>query len=159
VLTHPAQHLRLCPKIMPIAYKLRPTTLTYLALFFLVMALWNGLRFIEVAVFHSVLDEYKIREGSLYLGITGGFWCITGLVIFWGLWSRRVWAWYASFASVIGYGVWFWFDRLVFRIPNVNWSFAMMVTVPFVLIPIIVLLTPGIRRSFKKEMYERKSQI
>jgi hypothetical protein len=144
---------------MSIINKSRPAALTCLALFFLVMALWNGLRFIEVAIFHGVLDEYKIHWGSLFIGFTGGFWFITGLAIFWGLWYMKTWAWFASLASVIGYGGWYWIDRLVLQIQNDNWSFALTVTVLFVFVPIIVLLTPRIRRSFRKELYERKSKV
>ena len=135
----------------------RPIGLILLALFILGLALWNGLRLFESIVFGSVFNVYQARPGILYISITGGLWFLVGLATFLGLWFEKVWAWLATFMGVLGYTSWWWFDRLIFQYPHLNWPFALVATFFLIMIPIILLLSPGPRRVFLKGSDERKS--
>jgi len=111
----------------------RPTSITLLALFVLGLALWNGLRMTKAIVFWSIMKEYNAKPGPLYVALGGGFWLVTGLTIAWYLWRGKAWAWFAALGSTVGYGTWYWFDRLVFQEPHSNRSFALISTILLIL--------------------------
>jgi hypothetical protein len=121
-----------------------------LALFVLGLALWNGLRLIQAIGFWSIIIEYRGEPGPLYVAIFGGFWFLAGLSITWGLWQRKTWAWFGALGGAVGYGFWYWFDRLVFQKPHSNWPFALASTVFFVLCFSIMLRRGVIQFFFQK---------
>jgi hypothetical protein len=110
----------------------RPTSVTLLSLFILGLSLWNGLRLVQAIAFWSILEEYQASPGPLYIAISGGTWLLTGLFIVWGLWRGKVWAWIAALGSMLSYGTWYWFDRLVLQEPHSNWPVALVFTVIFI---------------------------
>jgi hypothetical protein len=108
----------------------RPFGVTFLALIMVFAAVGNGLRLSEAVFFWKIFEEYSVYP--LYITISGGFWFLAGLSITWGLWQRKTWAWFAALGGAVGYGSWYWFDRLVFQEPHSNWPFALVSTVFFV---------------------------
>ena len=132
----------------------RSVSVTLLSIFNLVVSSWNGLRLVQGIIFWSVMQSYKARLGPIYIIISGGIWLVIGLVISWGLWERKSWAWFATIASTLIYGIWYWFDRLILQKPHDNWSFALTITLVFIVFSFSVLLSPKTRQSFLKDTYE-----
>jgi hypothetical protein len=116
----------------------RPPSITLLALFILGLSLWNGLRLVQAIAFWSILKEYQATPGPLYTATSGGFWFLVGLFIVWGLWQGKAWAWSSALGGTLGYGFWYWFDRLVFQEPHSNWHFALASTVILILFFIVL---------------------
>jgi UDP-N-acetylmuramyl pentapeptide phosphotransferase/UDP-N-acetylglucosamine-1-phosphate transferase len=140
--------IRLCNSNM--SEDRRPTSVTILAVFVLGLALWNGLRLIQAIGFWSIIKEYHSEPGPLYIAICGGSWFLVGLLITWGLWQRRTWAWFCAIGGTIGYGFWYWFDRLVFQKPHSNWPFALVSTIVFLLWASIMIRRDVIQFFFQK---------
>lgn len=136
--------------------KVRSTSITLLALFFLWLAAWNGLRFGETIFFWKTLVIYGANP--LYIAISGGVWFIAGLLLVWGLWFGKTWGWPAALAGTVGYNAWYWFDRLVLQKPHANWPFALIVNIVLLLLILTILFAPGTRRFFKRDANERKPQ-
>jgi len=107
----------------------RPTSVTLLVLLTLAIAIWNGLRLVQSIVFWSILKEYHADPGPLYGTLIGGGWFLVGLPIAWGLWHGKAWAWFSALVGAVGYGSWYWFDRLVLQEPHSNWPFALVLTI------------------------------
>jgi len=107
----------------------RPTSVTLLVLLTLAIAIWNGLRLVQSIVFWSILKEHHADPGPLYGTIFGGCWFLAGLSIAWGLWHGKTWAWFSALVGAVGYGSWYWFDRLAFQEPHSNWPFALVLTI------------------------------
>jgi hypothetical protein len=110
----------------------RPTSVAVLSLFILGLSLWNGLRLGQSLLSWSILKEYQAQPGPLYDAISGGAWFIIGLLITWGLWRGRVWAWYGAPSGAVIYGSWYWIDRLIFQETHSNWPFALVSTIIFI---------------------------
>ncbi len=128
----------------------RPIRVTLLALLSLAIAIWNGLRLEQALVFWSILKEYQAEPGPLYTAICGGFWLLAGLFIVWGLWWGKAWAWFAALGGAAGYGSWYWFGRLVLQKPHSNWPFALVTTVIFLFIILLILFSSRDRKFFSK---------
>jgi hypothetical protein len=135
----------------------RPFAIKFLALYSLILAIWNGLRLVQGIIFWSILDEYKAKPGSIYIVVSGGIWFFIGLMISWGVWEKKFWAGYAVIIGASFYGAWYWCDRLIFQRSHINWPYAAVVTLVLITIPFTLLLSRRTRQSFSKDNYERKS--
>lgn len=107
----------------------RPTCLTLLALLSLAIAAWNGLRSVQSIIFWSILKEYQAAPGPLVGTISGAGWFLIGVSITWGLWHGKSWAWFSALGGALGYGFWYWFDRLILQGTHSNWLFALVITI------------------------------
>jgi len=128
----------------------RPIRVTLLALFILVIALWNGLRMIQAISFWPVLTEFQYELIPLYVTISGGVWFLIGAPTAWGLWRGKIWAWYATLGGLAGYASWYWFDRLVIKKPHANWPFALSITIMIIAVTLFILISPRTRSYFSK---------
>jgi len=129
----------------------RPTGVTFLVLFVLELALWNGLRLLQAIVFWSLLKEYHAELGPLYSAISGGVWLLAGLSIAWGLLQGKSWSWFVAFGIAAGYGSWYWVDRLVVQTPRANWLFSLALTILLEGCFALFLFNPKTRAYYKKE--------
>jgi len=134
----------------------RPGRVVLLALAVSVFASWNGLRLGEAIFFWKTLAEYGAHP--LYIAMSGGVWFIAGLLLAWGLWRGKAWAWLAAIGGAAGYGRWYWFDRLVLQKPHANWPFVLGASVIFLLFILIILFSRNTRRFFQRDAHERKSE-
>jgi hypothetical protein len=126
----------------------RPTSMRILSLIILGLILWNGYRLIQAIYYWPILNEYHAQPGSLYMAISGGFWFILGLLIVWGLWWKKTWAWYTTTLSIIGYSVWYWLDRLILQRPHSNVPFALILTFVFTVTCYILIMNQKSVRFF-----------
>ncbi len=134
----------------------RPVGVNILAVLILCTALWNGLRLGSAIFYWQILENYG--SNSLYIAISGGVWFVAGLLLAWGLWRGKAWAWIAAISGTASYGCWYWFDRLVLQKPHANWPFALGTSVIFLLVILFTLFSYRTRRFFHRDAHERKSE-
>jgi hypothetical protein len=153
----PDHHVQKLGSDHPKNHLYRPFSLKLLASSELILASWNVLRLAQGIIAWKSLQTYDLSIGPWYICMSSGIWIIISLVVCWGLWFEKTWAWWVTFIIVLGYAFWYWFDRLIFQHPHSNWPFSLVATFLLIAILIILLLSPGSRRIFLKGTNERKS--
>jgi hypothetical protein len=126
----------------------RPSGVTLLVLILALPAVSSVLRLSTALFFWKALEEY--RASPLYIAISGGFWLLAALLLINGIWKGRIWACIGVIVGAIGYGSWYWLDRLVVQIPHANWLFALVLTILFAGFTFLILLRPKTRAYFNK---------
>ena len=134
----------------------RPLRINLLALLVLALAAWNGLRLGEAIFFWKTLENYGAHP--LYIAISGGVWFIAGLLLGWGLWLGKPWAWAATLGGTVSYVAWYWFDRLVLQEPHANWPLVLIANIVFLILIFSILFSHKTRRFLKRDSNERKPQ-
>jgi hypothetical protein len=132
----------------------RPIRVYFLAVVVICLAAWNGLRLGEAIFFWKTLVIYGAHP--LYIGISGAVWLVTGLLIVWGFWAGKAWAWAVMLGGTICYTAWYWIDRLLLQKPHANWPFVLIADIIFLLMIFAILFSHSTRSFFKREAYERK---
>jgi hypothetical protein len=117
----------------------RPARVTLLALLTLIVAGFGGIRLGESIFFWKTLIEYGTHP--LYTAISGAFWLGGGLLLVWGLWRGRPWAWRATVVATMAYPAWFWLDRVLLQRPHMNDEFTLISTAVLLLIVLSILFT------------------
>jgi hypothetical protein len=141
------------------SYLERPFGITILALFVLCLTAWNGLHLGVAISFWNTLRQYNAQPEPLYIAVTGGFWLLAGIPLFWGLWRGYSWARNVTLITAAIYMSWYWFDRLAIQpIPHSNWPFVLSVNILILVFTAIVLFNPQSTFFFKqRETHDRKS--
>ena len=134
----------------------RPFRILVLAIFVVLVSLWNGLRLGETIFFWQTLGSYGAHP--IYIALSAAVWLVTGLLLGWALLAGKAWGWTATLIGIVGYNVWYWFDRLVLQKPHANWPFVLAANIIFLVIILTILLSPRTRRYFKRAADERRSQ-
>lgn len=127
-----------------------PGAVKYLLALLILLALWNALRLGAAVAFWSVLDRYPMRGGPLYLAFSGAFWLGCASWTFWSVWTRRRWSRRVVIGVCSGYVLWYWFDRLLLRLPYPNWPFALMLSVVLLLVALGMAFHPAMRRFLQE---------
>ena len=139
--------------IMTVTKKYRPIGISFLAILFICLAAWNGLRLSEAIFFLKTLSAY--HASSLYISFSGGIWLIIGLLVAWGLWKGKGWGQAAAIGYAAGYSAWYWFDRLVLQETHSNWPFALIVNILSFFFIISILISHKAKLFFARDANER----
>ena len=131
----------------------RPIGITVLTIFVFALTAWNGLRFGESLFFWNTLKAYDVSP--LYISISGGTWCMIGLVLTWNLWQGKARSWIAVLCASAGYTLWYWLDRLVFQNYHSNWPFILPTNIVLILLELWILFSRRGRHFFKKDANEQ----
>lgn len=131
---------------------IRPLRVTLLAIFIFFVACWNGLRFAEGLFFWQTLRTYAAHP--LYIAVTGIIWLIIGSFIAWSLYTGKHWARQSSILCVIGYTVWYWFDRILLQAPDSNWPFTISVNLLLLALITYILFSAKTKRYFMRILNE-----
>ena len=134
----------------------RPLRIFFLAIVVLAGATWNGFRLGEAIFFWKTLDKYGAHPQ--YIAISGTLWLFIGLVVLIGIWLGKTLGWAAAIGCIVGYNIWYWFDRLVMQKPHANWSFVLVANFALLIIILMLLMSHKTRRYFKRDGYEQKPQ-
>jgi hypothetical protein len=134
----------------------RPIRIYVLTIFILWFTGVNGLRLGEVVYFWKTLQEYQVS--SLYIGLSGGLWLVIGLTLAWGLLQGKAWARTAATCGMIGYTIWYWFDRLVLEMPHANWPFVLFTNLILLIILFSILFSRKSNRFYIRDINERQSE-
>ena len=117
----------------------RPFSVTLLLGLVLILSAWGAVRFTAALQWWNVLNEFDSRLSPVYLAATGVSLCIIGLVLLWGVFSRKTWSRMAVMAGVIVWQVELWIERMLFESQVASTPFA--VTVSALVIGVIIALT------------------
>ena len=130
------------PSVIKKIRRKRPFWLKMLTLCWLGVASYGWIRF------YSSIDQWQwlrylnINPGPLYFAITGVIIGLIGLIVIYGLWFRKAWAY--LFALITGFvlATWFWLDQLILTVSQTakaNWPFLLVATLLSLLYNGIVL--------------------
>ena len=136
-----------------------PFRITLLLTVVLITTVLNAVRFGTAIAWRHTLGTYVGAPEVVYVALSGAFWTLAGLYLFWSFWrgGRRVPVVYL--ATSVVYAAWSWADRLVVQTSlRANWLFALVVTILLLVFVAIVVLDPHNQFFFGKETYERKPE-
>ncbi len=135
----------------------RPFSVTILLWLVLSLTAWSGLRLYSAIRWWSTLIEFASPPGPWYIAISGGFWLIVSVLLFWGMWQAKAWIRYALFGAGAGYPVWYWCDRLLFQVSSANWPFMLIGTALLLILVMICITHPRTKSFFtQRENDDRK---
>jgi hypothetical protein len=107
----------------------RPFSVTLLLWLVLSLSAWGLVRLLAALRWWEVLNEFGASLSPLYLSITGVGWAIVGIVLLWGLFSRKPWTRLAIPASIFLWLMGYWIERMFFESPRANLPFALIASV------------------------------
>jgi len=128
----------------------RPFSVTILLWLVLSLTAWSGLRLVSAIQWWRTFSEFATPPGPLYIAITGGVWLIVGLGLLWGMWGAKTWIRKTLLATVAGFSIWYWCDRLFLQMAHKNWPFALGATVLILIIVMICVVHPHTKAFFTK---------
>ncbi|HTX91879.1 MAG TPA: hypothetical protein VMC09_11760 [Anaerolineales bacterium] len=130
----------------------RPIQVTLLAIVGVFFSLGSAIRLGYVIYLWGPLTEYKGHP--LYIVLSGVIWFASGMILAWGIWKGRKWAWAATLGVIAAYLAWYWFDRLVVQTPHSNWSFVLIAQLVILAVLLAILFSPRTREYFHRGMHE-----
>jgi len=131
----------------------RPLTVTILAIVVLTIPVMNLIRLWAVIRYWETLTKMGMRPGPLYIAMTGLFWSIAGMGLFWSLWTGRSYSKIAALILVPSYMIYYWVDRLAFQnyVPRENVPFSLAATILVVFYTLFTLLLPANQHYFSRK--------
>ncbi len=138
--------------------KKTPFSVTLIGGIALTLTALNAIRFgIALAQWQDILD-FMPHPGPLYIALTGLFWTLVWGVVYlsfdfgWN-WGRVI----ILIASPL-YAIYYWLDRLFFQnaVERTNTKFALIITLTFFLIVVIIVFLPSTRKYFAGEYGEEE---
>jgi len=111
----------------------RPWSVTLLALAVLSIATLNLLRCWQAFAQRHFLSEL-LSISPMYLALSGLFWGLMGLPLFWSLWKGKNWAPRLALSASVAYSLYYWVDRLLLKM-GVTYG-----NIPFTLIANLAIL-------------------
>ena len=126
----------------------RPWSVTWLALFVLIIAGSNLIRLIEALREWQFLSQ-TIDVSPLYLAVSGALWIVVGFPLAWAIWRGWRGSNVLTLVAASAYSVYYWFDHLVMAHGSLsNWRFAVGFNA-FILLALVYIFT---RRKVKDYM-------
>jgi hypothetical protein len=118
----------------------------------LILTVWNLLRLWTSLAWSEALTEFSARLSPTVSAVIGGAWAAIGVIVWWAIWQRKVWAGKMLLGAGAGYVVWFWSERFFFQNPRPNAWFAVIVHLGIL---VIIFLAS---KSLSREAYERTTE-
>jgi hypothetical protein len=113
---------------------------------------WNLIRLITSIGWRQPLEAYAHRPGSIYIGVTGATWALTGMVISWGILRGQSWSVRGLRIAAVAYSAWTWIDRLLLQPRGAaNWIFAAALTVLLLAFTLATTLESRVHTYFGRE--------
>jgi hypothetical protein len=109
------------------------------------LGLWNTLRIVQAIFFWDFISRYCIRNGPLYLGISGGIWAATSFVLAWASWQGKPWAWGTMLGTTVGFVLWMLVDRFFLQESRQNEPFVAMIEIVLFVFFILLFFSGNVR--------------
>jgi len=138
----------------------RPFGVTLLAVLVLMLMIWGATRFFATLRAWDLLTEFDSSLSPLYLSVTGAGWGVAGGVLFWSMFTSRMWTRRAIVLSAVIWLIEYWIERSVFyQLPGSNLKFALILSV----VMLCVVMASVLHKSTKdyltrSEEYEQQNQ-
>jgi hypothetical protein len=131
----------------------RPWSVTWLALFVLIIAGSNLIRSMEAIRQWQFLAQ-TIKVSPLYLAASGAFWAAAGFPLAWAIWRgwrmTNIW----TLVAACAYSIYYWFDHLVMaRESLTNWRFAIAFNA-LIILALVYIFTRRKVKDFMGVMHE-----
>ena len=141
----------------------RPHLVTILTLGVLTVAVWFLARAVQAVQLWELNHELALSVSPWYLLISGVLLGAAGLVSVWQLWTGRALATRSTGFFGLAVASAYWLDRYwlsVSETRQVNSVFAAAATISILILVMIILRLPGVRRYFQaQEIYEHFRSI
>ena len=130
----------------------RPFLVTLLAESVLILSAYHMVRFGTALTQWNLLADLAPLPGPLYIAVTGLFWTLILLAVALNLWFGWMWVSLTTQIAILLYGIYYWFDRLVFQSaqPRMNWLFSLVVLILYLFFTALALGLPGSRKFFHR---------
>lgn len=131
----------------------RPLGVTLLSIVFLIISFFHLFKFLMVVLQYSSLSVLQMTVSPIYLTADGLIWGLTGIFLFWSLWTGKSWSSPAAIALSLVFCLAFWADRFWIADPNslqTRWPFNLAVTLISQTGILLVLNLKSSRRFFRK---------
>jgi len=134
----------------------RPFSVTILLWLVLSLTAWSGLRLLSAIQWWRTLREFASPPGPWYIAISGGFWLIVSIVLWWGMVRAKTWMRYALLGTGAAVVVWYWADRLLLQRPSMNWPYILVLTILLLIVVSVCVFAPGTKTFFfsKREAHD-----
>ncbi len=90
----------------------RPTGIKFLVILYFLVGLFHLLKLSQVLFKWSILKELPLTITPAYLATDSLVWCVSAIILAWGLWIGRSWARPTTLIMSILFSMVFWADRI-----------------------------------------------
>ena len=137
----------------------RPFGVTLFLWMVLSLSVWGLLRLIGALRWWDVLSHFQARLSPLYLSITGAGWVLAGIVLLFGIFAGKRWAYRAIPASIAVWLIQYWLERSFFESPRANLPFMIVVSLALLLVTLAIMLSPKTKKFLlRSEEHEQPKQ-
>ena len=119
-------------KIKPNQEQGRPSGITVLSILYFLISLFYLLKFSQVLLQWSSLENLPLTISPIYLAGDSLLWCISGIILAGGLWIGKRWASPAVMILSFLYSLVFWADRIWIAEPEglaQRWPINLLLTI------------------------------
>ena len=90
----------------------RPLGITVLSILYFLISLFYLLKFCQVLLQWSSLENLPLTISPIYLASDSMVWFVLGIILAWGLWTGKKWSSPAALTISFLYSLVFWADRI-----------------------------------------------
>jgi hypothetical protein len=131
----------------------RPFCVTILALVVLIFTSLNAFRSGTAIHTWDFLTTLQLNVPNIYFVVTGLIWSVVGVLLIFGLLTKKRWSIRLGRAVIILFAVYYWFDRLLIaeRVSIISrWQFTLGLTFLLVIIAFWILGRPTTKEFLSK---------
>jgi hypothetical protein len=131
----------------------RPTGIKVLSIIYFLISLFYLLKFSQVLLQWSRLEKLSLTISPFYLAADSTVWCVSGLILVWGLWAGKSWTRPAVLILSLLYSLVFWADRIWIAEPEglaQRWPVNLVLTITGLGFIILILNRKSSRDYFQK---------
>jgi hypothetical protein len=152
-----ADHIATNDRRTPFSTRKRPFAVTSLVVLVLCFTIPSWFGTVEILRHWDFLTGLPLNVPPQYLVVREVFWGLLGVLLIWGLWLGRYWAWRITQGAAFGYAAFYWFEKLTLAVPEAiasRWPFALGVTLLGLSYTFVVLWSQRYRFFFVSRIIE-----
>ena len=119
-------------EIKPNKEQRRPTGIKVLSILLFLISLFYLLKLSQVLLHWSRLEKLPLTISPFYLAADSLVWCVSAIILAWGLWVGRSWARPTTLIMSILFSMVFWADRIWIAEPEglaQRWPINLILTI------------------------------
>ena len=132
----------------------RPFSVTILYYLVLSLIAWSILRLIAIISWWRTFQDYSSVLLPFYISVSAVVWLVVGLIVFYGLKSKKAWIQNTLIGTGACYALWYWCDRFFVQWPHANWQFALFATILILIIGMIGINHPKTKLYIQRETHD-----
>ena len=136
----------------------RPSGITVLSILYFLISLFYLLKFSQVLLQWSSLENLPLTISPIYLATDSLVWFVSGIILAWGLWAGKKWSRLTTMILSFLYSLVFWADRIWIAEPEglaQRWPINLILTIIGLGMIIFVLS----RKSTRDYFWENPAKI